>query len=186
MIFTERQDKLLEFAKKQHGGQLRKYSHQPYWHHLVSVAQLTQKHIKDGVEIALCHDLLEDTDCTAEALLDELRAIGYPETEARTITNGVIELTDVYVKENYPQLNRRERKKREARRLGGVSPLAQSVKYADLTDNISSIMYEDVDFGKVFVREAIDILDHMRAGNIHLLIECCHKVKEAREVLRLA
>lgn len=185
MNFTERQKKLLEFAKKQHGDQLRKYSHEPYWRHLVSVAQLTQKYVNDGVEIALCHDLLEDTDCTATDLLDELKAIGYTATEAEAITKGVVELTDVFVKENYPQLNRRERKRREARRLGAISPLAQSVKYADLTDNISSIMYEDVDFGKVFVQEAIDILNHMRAGNIHLLIECCHKVQEAREVLRI-
>ena len=185
MKLDERQQKLLDFVKEEHGEQRRKYSDTPYWHHLLNVAETANRYLKRGIEIALCHDLLEDTGCTEEKLLKQLKAIGYSEKEAGEITNGVVELTDVYIKADYPDLNRRARKKKEAERLGEISSLSQSVKYADLIDNVSSIMDEDPDFGRVFVREAIDILDQMREGNIHLLIECCAAVKQAKEKLNL-
>lgn len=185
MQFDERQRKLLEFVKEQHGDQMRKYSETPYWFHLVNVAETAFQFLRDGVEVALCHDLIEDTDCTDHQLQTELKRIGYSEKEAEEITRAVVELTDVYIKKDYPDLNRRTRKKKEAERLGKTGYLAQSVKYADLIDNVSSIVDDDPDFGRVFVREAVDILNKMRAGNIHLLIKCCHTVYEAKKALDL-
>src|SRR5690554_5867518 len=114
MQFDERQRKLLDFVKKQHGDQMRKYSDSPYWVHLVAVAETSFKYLRDGVEVALCHDLLEDTDCTDHQLLVELKRIGYSDDEAKEITKSVVELTDVFIKENYPNLNRRTRKQKEA------------------------------------------------------------------------
>lgn len=185
MKLDERQQKLLAFVKQEHGDQKRKYSDTPYWHHLMRVADTTHKYLNDGVEIALCHDLLEDTNCTEEVLYEQLQTLGYSENEAGEITNGVVDLTDVYIKKDYPDLNRRSRKRKEAERLGEINSLSQSIKYADLIDNVSSIMNEDPDFGRVFVREAIDIVNRMRNGNIHLLIECCAIIKQAKVKLNL-
>ncbi|MEX2345765.1 MAG: hypothetical protein WD604_09140 [Balneolaceae bacterium] len=181
MKLTERQNKLLEFVKQEHGDQQRKYSDEPYWHHLVRVAETTHKYLGEGIEIALCHDLLEDTGCTEKQLYKQLTETGYSTKEASEITHGVRELTDVFIKKDYPDLNRRARKKREAERLGKTSYLAQSIKYADLIDNTSSIVNGDSGFARVYINEAIDILDQMRAGNIHLLIECCYAVYKAKK-----
>ncbi|MEX0609273.1 MAG: hypothetical protein WD016_11820 [Balneolaceae bacterium] len=187
MQLTDRQKAVLEFVKQEHGDQQRKYSDEPYWKHLVRVAEISNKYLKggEGVEVALCHDLLEDTECTEEQLYNQLLGISYSKTEAKVITDGVVELTDVFIKQNYPDLNRRERKKREAERLGRASYLAQSVKYADLIDNTDSIVDGDRGFAKIYVHEAVDILKHMRAGNIHLLIDCCYSIKKAKKKLNL-
>lgn len=175
------QSNLLDFVKEQHGDQQRKYSDEPYWHHLVRVAEIAARHLDTGIEkeIALCHDLLEDTPCTKQQLHSKLISIGYQKQQADSITHGVVELTDVFIKEDYPHLNRKSRKKQEARRLGNISPLAQSIKYADLIDNTASIMDGNRGFGRVYLREAVDILDQMRSGNIRLFIECCHAIREA-------
>ena len=127
MKLTARQQVLLEFVKTQHTyrsrtpeGAFRKYTGEPYWHHVVSVAQrVTYLHLL--TEIALCHDLLEDTWCTAPELL----SLKYDVNIAMWILQGVIDLTDVYTKENFPLLNRRDRKQREAVRLGDASSWAQ-------------------------------------------------------------
>ncbi|MEX0720254.1 MAG: hypothetical protein WD059_06270 [Balneolaceae bacterium] len=185
MQLTDRQEALLEFVKQEHGDQQRKYSDEPYWKHVVRVANIASKYLKDGVEVAFCHDLLEDTACTEKQLYNQLIAVGYPEEEASVIREGVVELTDVYIKENYPELNRRERKKREAERLWETSYLAQSVKYADLIDNMNSIVDGEPGFARVFVREGVDILKGMRDGNIHLLIDCCYAIKKAKLELNL-
>lgn len=179
------QASLLDFVKEQHGDQQRKYSDEPYWHHLVRVAETAARHLDAGIvkEIALCHDLLEDTSCTKQQLHRKLISIGYQKQQADSITSGVVELTDVYIKEDYPGMNRKSRKKQEARRLGTISPLAQSIKYADLIDNTGSIVDGNEGFGRVYLREAVDILDHMRAGNIRLFIECCHAIYKAEKQL---
>lgn len=179
------QRSLLDFVKGQHGGQQRKYSNEPYWHHLVRVAEIAARHLDASIEkeIALCHDLLEDTPCTKQQLYRKLIAIGYQNQQADSITNGVVELTDVFIKADYPNLNRKSRKKQEARRLGNISPLAQSIKYADIIDNTASISDGNDGFGRVYLREAVDILDQMRSGDIRLLIECCHTIREAENQL---
>ena len=179
MTLNREQKCLLEFVKECHGEQKRKYSMAPYWTHVYSVADLASFHVKDAgvVEIALCHDLFEDTACDDKLLKAKLMEIGYHAVLMDTIINGVTELTDVYTKENYPEFNRKERKHKEAIRLGGISKMAQSIKYADLTDNATSIAAGEPGFARIYLREKIDILNQMRQGNINLLIDCCYTLK---------
>ena len=179
MNLNDKQKRLLEFVKKKHGTQERKYTAEPYWLHLLSVAKIASAHVDGAVEIALCHDLLEDTSCDYQELQKFLEENGYTKQEAKHICDVTDELTDKYTKEAYPDLNRRTRKEKEAQRLGKISKLGQSIKYADLIDNTSSIVENDKHFAKVYVREAIDVLDQMRNGNVHLLIDCCHSIKNA-------
>lgn len=179
MILTERQEKLLQFVKEKHGEQVRKYTGEPYWYHLVSVAEIVSKYASDGIEIALCHDLFEDTKCMESELTKCLLEAGYSQEEATNIYIGAIELTDNFISERYPQFNREQRKIREAERLGKISPLSQSVKYADLIDNTSSIVKYDKGFAVKYLQEKIRVLDKMRNGNINLLIDCCYILKKS-------
>jgi (p)ppGpp synthase/HD superfamily hydrolase len=185
MTLNGEQKDLLEFVKECHGEQKRKYSMAPYWTHVYSVADIASFYVKDAgiIEIAFCHDLFEDTACDSNLLTAKLKEIGYNAVMTDIIVHGVTELTDVYIKESYPELNRKERKHKEAIRLGQISKLAQSIKYADLTDNARSIVAGDPGFARVYLREKIDILNQMRQGNINLLIDCCYTLKSCLKQL---
>lgn len=185
MQLSDRQKKLLKFVKLKHAAQVRKYNAEPYWHHLISVAEIASKHVEGAIEISLCHDLLEDTSCSYEELLLFLVSNEYTKEESKKICNVVKELTDVYVKEDYPQMNRKSRKKKEAERLSGISTLGQSIKYADIIDNTTSIVENDKHFAKVYLREAMDLIDGMRKGNLYLLIDCCYSLKKGMLELKI-
>lgn len=188
MTFTDKQLELLEFVKECHGEQKRKYTGDPYWVHVVCVANIIQQHnINDGVsvEVALCHDLLEDTTCNSDELHKMLERIGYDHEVIIAIIDGVESLTDVYSSQEHPTMNRKVRKAHEAIRLGRIKPEWQTIKYADLIDNTSSIVDYDPGFAKKYLQEKLDILDNMRAGNIHLLIECCATFKKACDKLKM-
>ena len=177
MTLTDRQQKFLVFVKQKHEGQVRKYTGEPYYTHLLSVAETVSKVLPDytlAVEIALGHDLLEDTDCTSLDLYRKLRSIGYGSTESAVISTGVVALTDVYIKDDYPDLNRKARKQLEAQRLGKIDFVAQTIKYADLLDNGSSIGQHDPGFAKVYLQEKADILAVMDKGDKGLF-ELCKK-----------
>jgi GTP pyrophosphokinase len=67
------------FARSYHEGQFRKGSKEPYYNHVVRVAQLIEKygiHNDESICIALLHDTVEDTDMT----FDLIRQFG-PEVE---------------------------------------------------------------------------------------------------------
>jgi (p)ppGpp synthase/HD superfamily hydrolase len=181
MKLTARQEELLEVVKLCHGTQMRKYEAIPYWNHLYEVARLVSEYEKtDGaIEIALCHDLLEDTNCTQAEMEEKLKQIGYLPGQVQFISKGVLGMTDVYVASSYPDLNRKERKKLEATRLGSTPAIVHSVKYADMTDNVKSVVAGDRGFARVYINEMTDILDKMRLGNIHLLINCCSELRNA-------
>lgn len=174
MNLTEQQNLLLDFVKLQHGEQKRKYTGEPYWNHLYAVASIVSDYEPHtfAVEIALCHDLFEDTQCTFTQLHNSLISFGYDRKDAYDICTCVNELTDVYTSEAHPYMNRKKRKAEEAKRLGTISALSQSVKYADLIDNTSSIVERDESFAKVYLSEKKDILSVMNKGNQDLFKRC--------------
>lgn len=182
---NERGLKLFEFVKEQHGDQLRKYTNKPYWTHLENVAKTVSTYMADtlAAEVALCHDLFEDTNCYYGLLEKSLRTIGYEFSERTIICDSVNELTDQYTTEKYPNVNRAKRKQMEAERLSGISYLSQSVKYADLIDNTFSIISYDVGFAEIYLKEKHEILNRMRAGNIDLFIRCCSVFYNAKSTL---
>jgi (p)ppGpp synthase/HD superfamily hydrolase len=149
-------DRAAEFAWEAHNGQTRKYSGEPYFVHPNRVAHLVARET-DDVEViaaAYLHDVLEDTDTTAEEL--------YAEFGAR-VTCFVIELTDQYTREVYPLLNRRERKKREADRMADISDEAKLIKRMDIADNTSDIVQNDPSFATVYLKEKAYLLERMGA-----------------------
>lgn len=94
MTFNEREQRLLAFAEKWHGDQKRKYIGDPYKVHLMAVAERVAQFGSVAVAAALCHDLIEDTNCTLEMLIAELERLEYSPTEVALIVFSVNELTD--------------------------------------------------------------------------------------------
>jgi (p)ppGpp synthase/HD superfamily hydrolase len=133
-------------AMAAHWHQQRKYTGEPYFTHCLAVA--TQVEAWGGtpemIAAAYLHDVLEDTDETAERLL----AIFGP-----VVIGYVQELTDHFTKERYPSFNRAERKDAEARRLATASLEARVIKLADMADNTASIEKHDPGFAKTYLRE---------------------------------
>ena len=177
MKLTARQSILFGFVKKQHGDQKRKYTGSLYHFHLMSVAEIVSRYFDNeslAIEIALCHDLYEDTECSMLELDKCLIGAGYSRNESIEITVGVMHLTDEFTHEKYPHLNRGYRKILESKRLGKTDSMIQSIKYADLIDNTSSIVSHDPGFAKVYVEEKVMMLDRMRDGDIEMFILVCN------------
>jgi guanosine-3',5'-bis(diphosphate) 3'-pyrophosphohydrolase len=134
------------FAAQAHSGQRRKYTGEPYFAHLTSVAQIAVRAGADEATVAAAylHDTLEDTSTTYEQLVAEF---------GREVADLVVELTNVYSSKAYPHLNRRTRKALEAQRLAQISPRAKLVKRADIEDNSATIEARDPDFAQVYLAE---------------------------------
>lgn len=171
-----------EYAKAAHGSinQRRKYSGDPYIVHPMAVAKiLTDAGVTDQNIIcaAFLHDVLEDV----WPVNPVYRPDSIDELFGRTVLSYVWELTDSFTKENYPDLNREERKKREAARLAGISESALKVKLADLIDNTSDITRNDPGFAKVYLREKEKILAALHPRMIDckdpILLELYHRAK---------
>ena len=134
------------------------------------------------VYAAILHDVLEDTPTSGTELLNYLMEItDKPELSMR-VFRLVRELTDVYTKESYPDVNRRGRKELEAMRLGRISSKAQTIKYADLLDNGMDIMSNDPKFGKVYLREKEEILKYMNKGNQELYNKCLEVLENGKSI----
>lgn len=166
---TDKDDILAQvraFAEKAHQAQMRKYADEPYIAHLDRVMALVREYTQELaiLSAALLHDVLEDTHVTEEALkafLDEVME----GSEAAKTFELVVALTDVFIKKDYPLLNRRARRTREAERLSAVTPDAQTIKYSDVIDNATDIVKHETDFALVYLRESKQLLKGMTRGN---------------------
>jgi (p)ppGpp synthase/HD superfamily hydrolase len=170
---------LLGFVCDKHSGQFRKYTGEPYVNHVIRVANTVQEHGGTEYQIAaaLCHDLLEDTDCDRKELSNILRDCDYNVFARTNICNMVRELTDIYTHESFPETNRAMRKRLEAERLWKISDEAQTIKYADLLDNTSDIMQNDAKFGELYLKEKEYILSKMVHGDIELYYKVSNHVQ---------
>ncbi len=185
-FFPQRIQELVAFVDQCHDQQFRKYSGLRYVHHLVAVAKTIQEYTKDEklMAVALCHDLYEDTDCTESALIAELGKLGFVKKEINFINDKVKDLSDVFIKDDYPEWNRRKRKKAEAERLWKVSPEAQTVKYADIKDNSVDLSNNDPGFARRYLEEAHQILSGMDKGHSELYKEVLKTVKSCEAQLK--
>lgn len=175
-LLSEQQFKVFEFAKLKHGTQVRKYTLNPYTDHLLNVVQILIDNdavVFFEIEIALLHDILEDTFCTMNELVAFLISADYTVSDSYFITSRVKDLTDQYTLQKYPNLNRKKRKQMETLRLSCVSEVSQTVKYADLIDNSISICEHDKGFAKVYLQEKKELLRLMKEGNFDLYLQAC-------------
>ena len=171
-------NKVRDFADQAHGKQLRKYTPDRYIVHPVRVMELLKEHTLEipVLAAALLHDVLEDTPVTKDDMRIFLGTLMNTSMVEQTI-KLVIELTDIYTKEEYPQWNRRKRKSLELERIAKTSSLAQTIKYADILDNCKEIVAHDRHFANVFLFECKRLLDVIDKGDEELY-------KKAKEVVK--
>lgn len=112
----------LEFVKQKHSKQFDKGTNHPYYWHLARCAvRLDQRKTLDSIITALCHDLLEDTDCT----LEELAAQPWM---SATALEAVKMCSNIYHK---------DKTHKDWYALISTQSLACSVKCVDCADNAS-------------------------------------------------
>lgn len=177
-------ERVCAYADAAHGPQQRKYTPERYIVHPVRVMELCRKHSDDLPVLcaALLHDVLEDTPVEPPEMEQFLRTLMNEEEAGRTL-KLVIELTDVYIKKDYPQWNRRKRKSAEADRISGTSADAQTIKYADIIDNCKEIVLHDPDFGRLFLRECKGLLQRMKKGDADLYKQARDMVEKGLQAL---
>jgi (p)ppGpp synthase/HD superfamily hydrolase len=144
-------EKAKNCAIEAHGSinQVRKYTNEPYHVHVLAVAELvsTKTNDEEVLAAACLHDVLEDVaPFMSQYGKDFIRA-----EFGDRVLSIVEELTDIYTKENYPDLNRKKRKALEADRLSKVSEEAKLIKRADIFDNNKTLM--GTSFEKVWLEE---------------------------------
>src|SRR5689334_16782350 len=143
------------FAMCAHRNQRRKYEDLPYVVHCERVARLVAEYTSDAsvIAAAFMHDVLEDTDVTA----DEMRRVF-----GDAVTDLVLEVTDVSRPEDG---NRRIRKEKDKNHLAASSAGGATIKLADIIDNSDSIFAHDPKFARVYLGEAEAILSVIKHGN---------------------
>ncbi|MNK63877.1 GTP pyrophosphokinase [compost metagenome] len=162
---TEIINKIIEFADNAHGAQMRKYGDERYIVHPIRVMEICSAVTQDlpVLAAAVLHDVIEDTPYSEQDIMSFLKALMPFQDRAMTL-QIVKELTDVYVKKEFPALNRSARKKRELERLREISPEAQTIKYADIIDNSREISGADPDFALRYLQECYDIVSELKDG----------------------
>lgn len=154
---TARIQDAIALATSAHKGQFRKGTGKvPYIRHPLRVAERVAS-ITDDEEMivaALLHDVLEDTDTPASLIKERFGS---------RVTVLVHELTATPT-----PLGRKERKLLEAFRLGLVSSEAQTIKYADILDNLQDIFEFSPAFAKTYIPEKTAIFSEMTRGNATL------------------
>ncbi len=176
--------KITEFGYHAHGNQQRKYTPDLYMVHPVRVMEQCKNYTQDITVLAaaLLHDVLEDTPIGEEEMRNFLLTV-MSEAQAEETLKRVIELTDVYIKDDFPQLNRRTRKAKEVERLKQISPETQTIKYADILDNSLEIIPYDPHFAKVYLHEVKTILKALDRGNPELRRKAMTVVEEGLKQL---
>lgn len=172
-------DAAIKLAAEAHAGQRRKYTNHPYITHCIDVVNILIDHgVEDEAVLAAAalHDVLEDTHWTDTRLRIDLEATirstellskTARETEHRenyATTKRVVSLVK-QLTEPALEGNRATRKAAEAVRLSKVSADAQTIKYADLISNTSSIVTHDTGFAKTYLVEKIAALEAMERGD---------------------
>lgn len=145
----------IHVATDWHQYQDRKYSQVPYIVHPLRVMSIVRSvsNDEDMLCAAVLHDVVEDTPAT----LDSLRGIF-----SDRVVELVAWLTDISTPEDG---NRTARKHIDLLHSAEAPEDAQTIKLADLIDNILSITTQDPDFARVFMIETEKLLDVLPKGH---------------------
>jgi (p)ppGpp synthase/HD superfamily hydrolase len=153
--------KALTFATKAHEGQTRKYTVEPYINHPIRVMK-TVAAVTDNPQMlaaALLHDVVEDSDVS---IIDIEKEFGLG------VALLVHQLTSP--SKQYPKMERANRKQIDRYHLATAGAEAHTIKYADILDNVPSIVkHADPKFADMYVLEKIADMHVMTKGNVGLL-----------------
>lgn len=168
----------LEFATKAHGNQMRKYSEELYIEHPKRVAEIvrTVSHTSEMICAAYLHDVVEDTPVEIEEIEQKF---------GKKVAQLVQELTDEYMKVNYPHLNRKARKEKEVERQAQISKEAKTIKLADVIDNTPDIVANDPGFGQKYLHEMEKLTCVLVGGDKDLFERARREVSEGKKALKM-
>ena len=140
------------FAREVHKDQVRKYTGNAYTDHLGEVAGIVAsvEHTKEMIAVAWLHDCVEDQGVEIVTLVSEF---------GMEVAKGVLLLSDL------EQGNRATRKALSRERLSKAPGWVQTIKYADLISNTSSIIQHDAKFAQVYLEEKRLLLEVMDKGD---------------------
>lgn len=171
------EEKALEFAREAHAEQLRKYGKEAYIEHPIRVADLvkTVPHTTEMICAAYLHDVVEDTPVS---ITDIKKNFG------EKVALLVDELTDEFIKEKYPHLNRRKRKEKEVARQAGISSASKTIKLADVIDNTRDIITHDPGFARRYIPEMAALTEALQGGNFRLFMKACYEVQRGLYLLK--
>lgn len=168
----------LQFATEAHGEQQRKFTNEPYIEHPKRVAEIVRSvpHSVEMICAAYLHDVVEDTPIE----LGEIR-----ERFGEKVAALVSELTDEYMKENYPHLNRKARKQKEVERQAEMSREAKTIKLADVIDNTPDIVKNEPGFGRKYLFEMEKLTRVLVGGDKELFERARREVSAGKKVLNM-
>lgn len=157
-----------------HASQFRKDG-EPYFLHPIRVAAYSSIYIKGYNDllvrnIALLHDVIEDTDVTEHEIEERFGDF---------VCEHVLELTNIYTKKSYPDLNRKIRKEKELDRLEQCSSLAKQIKLLDRADNITSAQIAK---NVKYLDESKDMLDRLGGINSDIDELLISKIRKYSEI----
>lgn len=155
------------FAREVHKDQKRKYTGSAYTDHLGEVAGIVATVDSSEVSIATAwlHDCVEDQGITYNQLEVNFGSV---------VAYGVMMLSDL------EKGNRKERKALGRERLSKAASWIQTIKYADLISNTTSICQHDEKFSRVYLEEKRLLLEVMNKGNqdlYKLALNLCNTVR---------
>lgn len=165
----------IEFARKAHSGQKRKYTGEDYIWHPIEVAAIvsTVEHTENMLVAAICHDCVEDTEVTLEDIENEFGWV---------VAQYVENLTDVSHADDGV---RWMRKKIDCEHTAKACSAAKTIKLADLISNTRSIVQHDKEFAKVYIKEKEALLNVLTEGDEYLYKVAYDLVKKSKEELGL-
>jgi (p)ppGpp synthase/HD superfamily hydrolase len=143
----ERYSRAMDFAKKKHEGQVRKFYGEPYvahcyrvCHHLMEAASECDRDVpEDSIIAALLHDTLEDTDCTKEEIEKEF-GIGVADLVV-ALTNDAEEIKRVGKTEHLVD------------KVNELTSEQLLIKLADRFDNVRDIKDDDDPWSLQYARQ---------------------------------
>jgi len=138
------------FAIAAHGatGQIRKYNGEPYVAHPYRVAKMImslRQHTWQMVAAAYLHDVVEDT----RHDISGIRVL---------FTSDVADLVEVLSNVEKSAGSRKVRLELNIERLRGASPEAQTIKCADIYDNLTDLVKLDYNYARFYVPEKKRVL----------------------------
>ena len=148
-------EEAIEFAKQKHSTQKRKYEGMPYIVHPLRVAEIVSTRT-DSVQAyiaAILHDTIEDTDATLKEVQERF---------GDEVADLVWQLTD---RSKPSDGNRAKRKAIDRESLVKASPLAQTVKMADIIDNAPSIIEHDPGFARRYLMECLALVKALKKAD---------------------
>lgn len=173
MIEKSLVDRAREYATEKHKLQFRKYTNEPYINHPSNIVKILNgiKCPPEMIAAAWLHDTVEDTDTTIEEIKEKFG-------------DDVAELVDMLTNRSVTlgiTGNREMRKKIDIEYLANASPEAQTIKLADMIDNLPSIIEHDPGFAKVYVKEKTELLNVLTKGDERLWILASHIIYRFNE-----